>query len=75
MEKYGICNKKTYNPINFQKLSIYNKDLITSLLIGIIDGDSNISKNGSSNSFCIKITSHNCWYNFYKNEIELLPEF
>lgn len=67
MEKYGIENKKTYNPIDFSHYKKYNKNLLICLLIGIIDGDGYICNNGSINSFIIKITSHNKWYNFYEN--------
>lgn len=66
MLKYGIINKKTYNPIDFSLLSGYSRELLISLLIGIIDGD------GSINSFRIKITSHECWYDFYKKIMEYL---
>lgn len=65
MEKYGFKFRKTYNPIDFNILKIYPKDLLTSLLIGIIDGDGSIENNGSIGAFVIHIHSHNVWSSFY----------
>lgn len=58
MEKYGFKPRKTYNPIDFSTLKNYDKNLLLSLLIGIIDGDGSIQSNGSPNAFCITITAH-----------------
>ena len=38
MEKYGFKSRKTYNPIDFSMFKNYDKNLLLSLLIGIIDG-------------------------------------
>lgn len=72
MQKYGFKFKKTYNPIDFDVLKVYSKDLLTSLLIGIIDGDGHIANNGSSGAFVINITAHQIWREFYKKLLEHL---
>ena len=72
MDKYNLCEIKTYNPVNFEYFDKYDKGLIKSLLIGIIDGDGYISKNGSKNSFCINITAHKYWETFYEKIFEYI---
>lgn len=72
MDKYGIIRNKTYNPIDFSIFEKYPKELIMSMLIGIIDGDGNIQKNRSSNAFTIDISSHRLWVDFYNNLIDSL---
>lgn len=72
MSKYGFNFKKTYNPTNFDVFKIYSKELLISLLIGIIDGDGNIENNGSSGAFAIHIKSHNSWQLFYENFLDYL---
>lgn len=67
MDKYGIQMRKTYNPINFEVFKDYDRNLLLSLLIGIIDGDGSISQNGSSNAFSITITAHKSWLQFYQD--------
>ena len=69
MQKYGLSYNKTYNPPNFSYYSNYSKEQLIALLIGLIDGDGSISKNGSEHSNAITITSHKVWKSFY---IELL---
>lgn len=66
MDKYNLCEIKTYNPINFDYFFKYDKELIKSMVIGIIDGDGYIGNNGSKNSFVINITSHKNWTDFYE---------
>ncbi len=63
--KYNLKDRKTYNPINFKRISKYNTELLLCLIIGIIDGDGCISKNGSKNSNRISIVSHKNWKKFY----------
>ena len=72
MSKYGINNNKTYNPIDFNIFKNYSKDLIISLLIGIIDGDGTIAKNGSKTARVIHITSHPLWKSFYENLLRFI---
>ena len=72
MEKYGFKPRKTYNPIDFFVFKDYNKELLLALLIGIIDGDGSIQPNGSSNAFCITITAHESWTQFYQELMEIL---
>ena len=69
MQKYGLSYNKTYNPPNFSYYSNYSKEQLIALLIGLIDGDGSINKNGSEYSNAITITSHKVWKSFY---IELL---
>ena len=66
MDKYGIQMRKTYNPIDFGVFKDYDRNLLLSLLIGIIDGDGSISQNGSPNAFIITITAHKSWLQFYQ---------
>lgn len=68
--KYDLKDRKTYNPINFKNISSYNNELLLCLLIGIIDGDGNISYNGSKNSRVISIVSHKNWKKFYTQLIK-----
>lgn len=72
MEKYGFKPRKTYNPIDFSVFRDYDKELLLALLIGIIDGDGSIQPNGSSNAFCITITAHESWTQFYQEFMETL---
>ncbi len=72
MEKYGFKPRKTYNPIDFSTFKNYDKNLLLSLLIGIIDGDGSIQSNGSPNAFCITITAHESWAQFYQELMEAL---
>ena len=72
MEKYGFKPRKTYNPIDFSVFKDYDKELLLALLIGIIDGDGSIQPNGSSNAFCITITAHESWIQFYQEFMEIL---
>ena len=72
MEKYGFKPRKTYNPIDFFVFKDYDKELLLALLIGIIDGDGSIQPNGSSNAFCITITAHESWTQFYQELMEAL---
>lgn len=72
MEKYGFKLRKTYNPIDFSMFKSYDKNLLLSLLIGIIDGDGSIQSNGSPNAFCITITAHESWTQFYQELMETL---
>lgn len=65
MKEYGFNFNKTYNPNDFEYFKIYSKEQILSLLIGIIDGDGSISKNGSEFSNQIVITAHKNWKSFY----------
>lgn len=72
MEKYGFKPRKTYNPIDFSVFRDYDKELLLALLVGIIDGDGSIQPNGSSNAFCITITAHESWTQFYQELMETL---
>ena len=56
MTTFNIFYNKTYNPCNFESFSKYTKEQLLALLIGIIDGDGNISK--SKYSIYISITAH-----------------
>lgn len=72
MKEYGFNFNKTYNPCSFESFKNYSKEQITSLLIGIIDGDGNIQKNGSIYANSITITSHKSWKSFYEELLNFL---
>ena len=72
MKEYGFNYDKTYNPCSFKSFKNYSKEQITSLLIGIIDGDGNIQENGSTYANVITITAHKLWKNFYKELLTFL---
>lgn len=72
MKEYGFNYDKTYNPCSFEFFKSYSKEQITSLLIGIIDGDGNIQENGSIYSNQINITAHKLWKNFYEDLLTYL---
>lgn len=72
MEKYGFKLRKTYNPIDFSIFKDYDKELLLALLVGIIDGDGSILPNGSPNAFCITITAHISWIQFYQEFMQVL---
>lgn len=63
-EKFDIHNKKTYNPPCHIPY-LFQKDFI----IGLIDGDGNITKKVKGNSFKISIKMHSSWLHILK-EIE-----
>ena len=66
--KFGITNRKTYEPCPINQ--ILDKELLFSLIVGIIDGDGSISKKKNCNSYTLSITLHPSWLdnlNFIKN--------
>lgn len=72
MKEYGFNYDKTYNPCSFESFKNYSKEQITSLLIGIIDGDGNIQENGSTYTNAITITAHKLWKSFYEDLLNFL---
>lgn len=72
MKEYGFDYDKTYNPCSFESFKNYSKEQITSLLIGIIDGDGNIQENGSTYANAITITAHKLWKSFYEDLLNFL---
>ena len=56
--KFKITNRKTYEPCD---LNIQNKELLFSLIIGIIDGDGSISKNKNCKAYTLSISLHPSW--------------
>lgn len=72
MKEYGFNYNKTYNPCSFEFFKNYSKEQITSLLIGIIDGDGNIQENGNIYTNVITITAYKLWENFYKELLTFL---
>ena len=72
MKEYGFNYDKTYNPCSFESFKNYSKEQITSLLIGIIDGDGNIQENGSTYANVITITAHKLWKSFYEGLLTYL---
>ena len=59
-EKFDIKSNKTYNPPNFNLYS-FNKELLFSLIIGIIDGDGNISRVYKREDSNLRIHLHKSW--------------
>lgn len=72
MNYYNINYDKTYNPVNFNSYTHFNKELLLSLLIGIIDGDGSIQSNGSKRANIIAITAHKNWKTFYAKLLSTL---
>lgn len=72
MNYYNINYGKTYNPVNFDSYIHFNKELLLSLLIGIVDGDGNIQGNGSKEANVISITAHKSWKTFYTKLLSVL---
>lgn len=72
MKEYGFDYNKTYNPCSFESFKNYSKEQITSLLIGIINGDGNIQENGSTYANAITITAHKLWKSFYEDLLNFL---
>lgn len=65
MKSYGIKYRKTYNPPPFTRYKKFSNNMLSSMLIGLIDGDGYIGTNGSKNARIIKIQVHITWYLFY----------
>lgn len=61
-EKFHIKSNKTYNPPNFNLYS-FNKELIFSLIVGIIDGDGSISRVYKREDSNLRIHLHKSWLN------------
>lgn len=61
-EKFDIKSDKTYFPPNFE-LFKFSKELIFSLIIGIIDGDGNISRVYKREDSNLRIHLHKSWLN------------
>jgi len=60
-EKFGISNRKTYEPCPLHTLP--QNDLLFALIIGFIDGDGSVSKNGKRNSYMLSVVGHSSWLN------------
>jgi len=56
--KFGITNRKTYEP---SKIDCHDDNLFISLVIGIIDGDGNISHQTRREDCFIRIKCHKTW--------------
>lgn len=67
MEKFDFHFKKTYNPPDFNKYLNFTNDQLFSILIGLIDGDGNISKWQN-----ITIVCHKSWGKFYIDLLDRL---
>lgn len=68
MNAFGIHYSKTYNPCDFEIFKNLTDSELTSLFIGIIDGDGCIDKTGKY----ITITAHKNWNAFYSSFIDRL---
>jgi hypothetical protein len=68
VNKFGISNRKTYNPVPIEKISNY--DLLFSLFVGMLDGDGNIrNRNGTVSTFEMKL--HGNWL----SKLQLMESF
>ncbi len=72
VDKFNIICPKTYNPIVFNNIKKYSNSLLYSLLIGLIDGDGNISSSIKYKTYAICLTFHENWLNFYKKLLKRL---
>jgi len=70
--KFKIISPKTYNPVDFNVFKVYSKDLLYSLLIGLIDGDGCIQGSLKHHVYSVGLTFHKCWLNFYKQLFDFL---
>lgn len=48
------------------------EDTLMDVVYNYLDGDGSIQPNGSSNAFCITITAHESWTQFYQEFMEVL---
>lgn len=63
-ERFLIKSNKTENPPDISVIE-NDRDLMLSMLIGLIDGDGCIHKGGSSKTFYMSLMCHSSWYGFY----------
>jgi len=66
--KFEITTRKTYEPCDIS--SIKNKDLLFSLIVGLIAGDGSICKNNKCNNYTLSMSLHSSWVdnlNYIKN--------
>ena len=80
--KFGISSQKTYKPCNLQNVG--NKELLFSLIIGIIDRDGSVYKIKHTNSYNLSLNMHSNWvdnlnyiknflYSYFKEQNKTLP--
>ena len=62
-QKFGIKDKKTYNPL--EKLPYLSGELLCCFLAGLIDGDGHVSSNQSFKRITIKV--HKNWLRFFNS--------
>lgn len=62
-QKFDISNNKTYNPPKVKVLEKLNKELLTSLFIGFIDGDGHIWQKNRQSS--IRIEGYKTWLDIF----------
>ncbi len=82
--KFKITNRKTYEPCDLN--NIQNKELLFSLIIGIIDGDGSITKNKNCEAYTLSISLHPSWlqnldyiknflYNYFDEKCNSKPAY
>ena len=59
MSKFGILDKKTYNPPI--TLDTIQEDYLYCILVGFIDGDGNIQNQNKRKDFMLRIKNHSSW--------------
>lgn len=67
--KFDIKEQKTYNPPN---ITIKDKDLLLSLIIGFIDGDGHIQQQYKREDCVLALKAHSSWIDFYNYISETL---
>jgi hypothetical protein len=60
-EKFNFNKNKTYLPPDFNLLNDYDKELVFSYIIGLIDGDGSITKLNKRKDCNLRIHLHNSW--------------
>ena len=62
MEKFDIKNDKTYNPPHKSIFEEMDKDMLSYLFIGFVDGDGNIGNLYKRKDFQLRIKTHSSWF-------------
>lgn len=72
MDKFGIKNRKTYNPPD--NLPNFSKELMLALFIGFVDGDGNIRNHYKYKTAELRVTVHSSWLNILNQMIDIISD-
>jgi hypothetical protein len=72
-KKFDISSRKTYEPCSLG--FVKDKDLLFSLIVGYIDGDGSVSKNGKYNSFRLHVVGHASWVDNFTYMKDFIYEY